>query len=89
MKCSELTFKNILEDVLYSLSPVKIYYNNKEIYNDYDSTVEIEFDIYGEIAAPEVVIPERSPELLDKKIFNLRADIVDFHHSIIWLEGEE
>ena len=89
MKCSELSFKDILEDVLYNLSPVKIYYNNQEIYNDYDSVVEIEFDIYGEIAAPEVVIPERSPELLNKKIFSLQIEIVDFHHSIVWLKGEE
>lgn len=89
MKCSELSFKDILKDVLYSVSPAKIYYNNKEIYNDYDSTVEIEFNIYGEIAAPEVVIPERNPELLNKKIFSLQIEIVDFHHSIVWLKGEE
>ena len=89
MKHSELSFKDILEDVLYSISPVKIYYNDKEIYNDYDNAVEIEFDIYGEMAAPEVVIPERNPELLDQKIFGLRVEIVDFHHSIVWLEGEK
>ena len=89
MKVSDLTLQDILRGLSLTLGTIKVYYNNKVIYNDYDSKVEIEPGLYGEVLPPSIAIAQRHTDLLNKKIFNICAEIVDFHHSIIWFEGEE
>lgn len=89
MKVSEIDLRDILQGLSLTLNTIKIYYNDKVIYNDYDSDVEIEPGLYGEIMPPHIAIYEKYPHLLGKKIFGLRVEIVDFHHSIVWFEGEE
>lgn len=89
IRASELKLRDIIQGVSFSLNTVKVYYNNEVIYNDYDSEIQIEPGVYGELFTPSIAIQERHPELLDKIIFGLRAEIVSFHHSIVWFEGEE
>ena len=52
-------------DKIYHFSPIKICFNDFELYNDYDSKHEIEVDVYGELQPPEKVVPERLKTALD------------------------
>ena len=87
MKCSELDIYDILRE-LDNLSPVKVILNDRVIYNDYDSKTEIEPGICGELLPPRHIIPSR---LNFKKyiIEDIKIEIVDYHHSILILNGRE
>ena len=80
-----------LED-LRSFSPVKICFNDFELYNDYDSKIEIEPGVFGEIEPYMIAVPQRLKTTLDNYDvfvtgFDLR--VVDHHHSIVYLYGEK
>lgn len=87
MKCSEITLYNAIRYV-NSFCPVKIIFNNIVLYNDYDSEVEIEEGIYGEIAPPLGVIPDRIRNFEKSIVTSINIEIVDYHHSIVTMQGE-
>lgn len=78
---------------LDSMNPIKIIYNKQVLYNDYDSTTVLEIlpdgeKIYGEKTPPDIIIPIRFPELLNKRVYNINIEIVEHHHSILTIIGE-
>lgn len=79
MKCSEITLREAItksEDFL----PVKIIFNGVVLYNDYDDNEESD--------APLNLIPDRLWQF-DKYIAtSINIEIVDFHHSIVTIQGE-
>ena len=86
---SEITLSELI-DKLDSWGPVKIIYNNKELYNDYDSKTCIDGgEIYGELLPYNIKIPSKFPELLNKNIYNINIEIVQHHHSIVNITGEK
>ena len=90
---SEITLSDLL-DKLDSLSPVLITYNNKELYNDYNSKTVIKVldngvKIYGELLPYKINIPYKFPELLNKKVYKINIEIVEHHHSIVNITGEK
>ena len=91
-KQSEITLSEALQNI-YSLCPIKITYNNKELYNDYDSKTVIEVlddgeKVYGELLPYNISIPSKFPELLNKRVYKINIDVVQYHHSIINIVGE-
>ena len=91
MKCSEITLDEAIS-YIRMFCPIKIIYNNEVLYNDYDSTVVIARDeygepIYGEIEPPECVIPDRIQPINNYIITSINIEIVDFHHSIVKMTG--
>lgn len=90
---SEITLSDLL-DRLDSLDPVKIIYNNKELYNDYNSKKVIRiFDngekIYGELYPYKITIFSKFPKLLNKKVYKINIEVVEHHHVIIKITGEK
>lgn len=88
------TARPILEvlDDLRLLAPIKICFNGFELYNDYDSTVESEPGVFGELAPYNVVVPLRLKTALDK--YDVWVNKIDIrfehhHHSIVYLCGEK
>lgn len=80
--------------ILNSFNPIKVVYNKKVLYNDYDSKRIIEVlpdggEVYGEEAPPEFIIPKRYPELWNKLVYSIKIDIVQHHHSIVYIKGEK
>lgn len=88
MKCSELTLIKALSKADIFL-PVKILYNDEVLYNDYDSEIEIEEGVYGEKYPPMKIIPFRIRGYENKIVTSIEIEIVDHHHSIVKLQGEE
>ena len=86
MKTSNITLYNAIRYV-NSFCPAKIIYNNTVLYNDYDSEVEIEEELYGEIDPPLSVVPERIKSFENSIVMSINIEIVDFHHSIVTMEG--
>ena len=80
MNYSEITLREAIintEDFL----PVKIIFNGVVLYNDYDGD-------NGENDVPLNLIPDRIWQF-DKYIAtSINIEIVDFHHSIITIQGE-
>lgn len=92
-KQSEIEFWELIKK-LDSLNPIKIVYNKKELYNDYDSKKVIEVledgdKVYGEKYPPEIVLAKDYSYLMSKKIYSVKIDIVDYHHSIVCIKGEK
>ncbi len=91
-KQSEVTLWEALKQ-LDSMCPIKIVYNNKELYNDYDSTTVLEVlpdgdKVYGENTPPNVIIPIRFPELLNNRVYAINIEVVHHHHAIVNFIGE-
>ena len=91
MKCSEITLDEAIS-YIDRFCPVKIIYNNEVLYNDYDSTVVAARTddgecIYGEIMPPACVIPDRICPIYSYIVTSINIDIVDFHHSIVKMNG--
>lgn len=87
MKCSEITLYEAIKKI-DSFAPVKIVLNDIVIYNDYDSEVENEDGLYGEIFPPLAVLPDRIREFGDSvMVTSVNIEIVDFHHSIVTIRG--
>ena len=87
MKCSEITIYDAVRYV-NRFCPIKIIFNDIVLYNDYDSKVEIEEGFYGEAFPPLVAIPDRIQEFKWSIVTSISIDIVEFHHSIITMQGE-
>jgi len=87
MKCSEIAICDAIKYV-DSFCPVKIIFNDIVLYNDYDSEVEIEDGLYGEIMPPLSVVPDRTSKFNKSIVTSINIDIVDFHHSIVTMQGE-
>lgn len=87
MKCSEFTLREAINmtEIFY---PIKVVYNDIELYNDYDSNKVIEDEIYGEVLPPWLAIPPRIEEFKNSIVTDIHIEIVDFHHSIITIKGE-
>ena len=88
MKCSELTLIKAISLIDIFL-PVKILYNDEVLYNDYDSEVEIDEELYGEEYSPMKIIPFRIRGYESKIVTSIEIEIVDHHHSIVRIKGEE
>ena len=81
----------VLED-LRVFSPIKICFNDFVLYNDYDSTEEVEPGVYGEIVPYMIAVPVRLKTALDKYdvyVSHIDIRIEHHHHSIIYLYGEK
>ena len=87
MKCSEITLYDAIRYV-NNFCPVKIIFNDMVLYNDYDSEVEIEEGLYGEIFPSLAVIPDRIRKFEKSIVMSINIEIVDFHHSIVTMHGE-
>ena len=88
MKCSELTLIKAISMADIFL-PVKILYNDEVLYNDYDSEVEIDEELYGEEYPPMKIVPFRISGYENKIVTSINIEIVDHHHSIVRIKGEE
>jgi hypothetical protein len=87
MANGKLTLRGAI-DKIDEFCPIKIIFNGIVLYNDYDSGIEIEKGVYGEVGTPIDVIPNRMWQF-DKYIVNsINIEIVEFHHSIIAIQGE-
>lgn len=76
MKCSEITLREAIINTKDFL-PIKIIFNGVVLYNDYD----------GDEGDPLNLIPDRIWQF-DKYIAtSINIEIVDFHHSIITIQG--
>ena len=92
-KQSELELWEVLKQ-LDSMNPIKVTYNNKELYNDYDSKKVLKVlpdgdKVYGEDTPPDVIVPVRFPELLNKCVYAINIEIVNHHHAILNIIGEK
>ena len=92
-KQSEITLGEALKQ-LDSMNPIKIIYNKKELYNDYDSKTVLEVlpdgnKVYGENTPPDVIVPVRYPDLMNKVIYVVNIEIVNHHHTILNIIGEK
>jgi hypothetical protein len=87
MKYSEITLREAIK-MTEVFCPIKIVYNDIELYNDYDSDKVIEDEIYGERLPPAFVIPMRMEGLEDRIVSDIHIEFVDFHHSIVTIKGE-
>ena len=92
-KQSEIRFWEAIK-MLDPFNPIKIVYNKKELYNDYDSKKVIELfedgsKVYGERLPPKTAIASRYQDLLNKLVYSIKIDIVEHHHSIVYIKGEK
>lgn len=91
-KQSEIEFWEALK-LLDPMNPIKVVYNKKELYNDYDSKTVLRVledgdKVYGEDTPPDIIIPVRFPEILNKKVYTISIEIVQHHHTIVYMYGE-
>lgn len=87
MKVSTITLDEIIK-YLQMFNPIKVVFNDLEIFNDYDSTTEIEEGLYGEVLPLVAVAPDRIQNFKKSIVTSINIDIVEFHHSIIRIQGE-
>lgn len=87
MAYSEITLREAIE-YIDSFCPVKIILNGIILYNDYDSEVEIEKGAWGENKPPMDVVADRLWQFDKYVVTSINIDIVDFHHSIVTMQGE-
>jgi hypothetical protein len=86
MKNSEITLIEACS-MLDSFAPIKITLNGIVLYNDYDSEVEAEPGVFGEVKPWQEVVMTRLWQSKDYIITNISIKVVDFHHSIISMRG--
>lgn len=90
MEISEITFMEALK-MVKGFCPCKVVFNGIELYNDYDSNRVIEVDekgaIIGENKPYLSVVPERLWQYDHYMVTSIKIDIVDYHHSVISMEG--
>lgn len=72
---------------LEELAPIKILFNNIVLYNDYDSFVEVQPGVYGEVQPPRMVIENRLWQAKKYVVTDISIQIVQYHHSIIKMKG--
>ena len=92
MLVSEITLEDIIKDI-ETFCPVKVSFNGVVIYNDYDSDIVVdEFDgnkVYGELYPFSKVALSRIGDFKDYLITTMQIKIVDYHHSIIYIQGKQ
>ena len=87
MKQSEITLFEAVS-MLAAFSPVKITFNGIVLYNDYDSEIEVEPGVYGEVLCPTIeVLADRLWQAKDYVVTDIKISIVQHHHSIVELRG--
>lgn len=86
MKQSEITLIEALS-MLDGFAPIKISLNGIVLYNDYDSEVEVEPGVYGEVTPWQDVVMKRLWQSKDYIITDISVKIVQHHHSIISMRG--
>ena len=79
---SELTFKELTENLAF----VKITYNNKVIYDDYSYLLDDDVENDGETLEHLNQVIE---DYANKKIYKMLIEVVEFHHCLLTIEGEE
>ena len=84
---SEITLDEILKHI-NNFNPVKVTFNDVVLYNDYDSEVEVQNGIYGEIMPLLKVVPDRIQNFKKSIVYSINIEIVDFHHSVVEIKGE-
>ena len=72
-RCSSLTFNDLIENLNF----VKIIYNKEVIYDDLCGEETIEH------------LNEVINSYCDKIIYEMKIKVVDFHHCILTIKGEE
>lgn len=88
MTYSEITLREAIEHV-DAFCPVKIVFNGIVLYNDYgEDVIEIADGVYGEIKPPMDVVIDRLWQFDNYVITSINIEIVEFHHSIITMQGE-
>ena len=92
MKCSEITLHEAI-NMIEIFCPIKVVYDDIELYNDYDSDRVVEIledgtEIYGERYPSARVIPIRIKGLESRLVTEIHIEFVDCHHSIITIKGE-
>ena len=88
MTSSEINLREAIE-YIEKFSPVKIIFNGIILYNDYgEDVIEIEDGVYGEVKLPMDVIPDRLWQYDKYVVTSINIDIVDFHHSVVTMQGE-
>lgn len=78
--------------MLDSFNPIKVCFNDTELYNDYNSGIEIEPGVTGEIFPYMQAIEDRLKDTLDKyDVLVTKVEIlpVSYHHSLVFLYGEK
>ena len=91
LKHTQRPILEVLNDLRF-LAPIKICFNDKVLYNDYDSNEEIEPGIYGELWPPLDIVPVRLKTALDKYevlVTSLDIRIVHHHHCIVYMYGDK
>lgn len=86
MRQSEITLIEAIA-MLSAFAPIKISLNGIVLYNDYDSDIEIEPGVYGEVKRPLEVLTERLWQAKDYVITDIKISIVEFHHAIVDMRG--
>lgn len=86
MKQSEITLIEAIS-MLDGFAPIKISLNGIVLYNDYDSEVEVEPGVYGEVKPWQEVISSRLWRSGDYIITDINIKVVQHHHSIISMHG--
>jgi len=86
VKQSEITLIEAIS-MLDGFAPIKISLNGIVLYNDYDSEVEVEPGVYGEVKPWQEVLMTRLWQSKDYIITDINVKIVQYHHSIITMRG--
>jgi hypothetical protein len=79
-------------DRIQAFNPIKICFNDFELYNDYDSNKQVEPGIYGEIEPYMIAVPKRLKTALDNYdvlVTKFEVLVVQHHHSLIYMYGEK
>ena len=45
--------------------------------------------VYGERLPPDIAITQRHGDLENKLVYSIKIDIVQHHHSIVYIKGEK
>jgi hypothetical protein len=85
---SEITLEEILA-YINNFNPIKVTFNDLVLYNDYDSEIEIEDGVYGEMLPLLKVVPDRIKNFKNSIVHSINIDIVQYHHSVIEIKGEQ
>lgn len=88
---SEVTVHDLL-NILNALNTVKVVYNDEVLYNDYDSNTVIDMidgdPVYGERMPVSPALRSRHADLMNKIVFKINIQIVDYDHAVVHIEGE-
>lgn len=88
MTNSEISLREAIK-YIDKFCPVKIIFNGIILYNDYDEdAIEIEDGVYGENKPPMDVITDKLQQFDNYIVNSINIEIVEFHHSVITMQGE-